>query len=228
MPFVARGASRQAGDPGAHGLRRRRRGGRRRAMAPFRALATPLADMVQPDALPGDLPARGSRLSPDRGRNRTMFLDRVDREVARDDHRAARGVGRRRCASPSCASSAGRWPACRPTRRRSRTGRAGSWSTWRPSTRARMTGPIREAWVDGLRGGARPGRRRRLRQLPRRRGPGAGPGGLPGRDLGPARGGQAPLRPDQPVPPQPEHPAGGGHGGMTCRIPSHATTATPA
>jgi hypothetical protein len=34
--------------------------------------------------------------------------------------------------------------------------------------------------------------------------------GLPRTDLGPARGGQKPLRPDQPLPAQPEHPAGRG------------------
>ncbi len=33
--------------------------------------------------------------------------------------------------------------------------------------------------------------------------------GLPGRDVGPAGRGQATLRPGQPVPPEPEHPAGG-------------------
>ena len=32
--------------------------------------------------------------------------------------------------------------------------------------------------------------------------------GLPGPDLGPAGGDQGSLRPDQPLPPQPEHPAG--------------------
>ena len=39
-----------------------------RAIAPFRALATPLADMVKPIAVPGDVPAGGRRgVPPDRG-----------------------------------------------------------------------------------------------------------------------------------------------------------------
>ena len=36
------------------------------------------------------------------------------------------------------------------------------------------------------------------------------PRGLSGADLGPADGGQGPLRPDQPHPTQPEHPTGEG------------------
>ena len=47
---------------------------------------------------------------------------------------------------------------------------------------------------------------RRLRQLPDGRGRGPGPGRLP-RELRAAGPGQAPLRPRQPVPHQPEHPA---------------------
>ena len=61
-----------------------------RAIAPFRALATPLADLVHPMPLPGDLPARGPRLPPDRGlaercssitsiaRSPTLILDRLE------------------------------------------------------------------------------------------------------------------------------------------------------
>src|SRR6266545_3294294 len=63
--------------------------------------------------------------------------------------------------------------------------------------------------------GGRPRRRapaegqRRVRQLPRRRGREADPGGLPRPDVGPPRGHQGPVRPHQPVPPEPEHPARG-------------------
>ena len=39
-----------------------------RAVAPFRALATPIADMVRPMPLPGDVSARGRELPPRRGR----------------------------------------------------------------------------------------------------------------------------------------------------------------
>ena len=54
----------------------------------------------------------------------------------------------RRCGSPSCGCSAARWPASRPTRRRSPTGRAGSWSTSRRSTRVPTTSPGARSWVD--------------------------------------------------------------------------------
>ena len=49
--------------------------------------------------------------------------------------------------------------------------------------------------------------RRRLHQLPLGRGGGAGAGGLRGGEVRPPPGAQGPLRPDQPVPPEPEHPA---------------------
>ena len=48
-----------------------------RAVAPFRALATPLADMLRPMPYPEMYPARGRGLPPD-GVGRTMFVDRVD------------------------------------------------------------------------------------------------------------------------------------------------------
>ena len=70
------------------------------------------------------------------------------------------------------------------------------------------TGRARQAWVDELAAALRQDDARRLRQLPRRRGRGARPRGLPGRDLGSARRRQAPLRPDEPLPPEPERPAG--------------------
>ena len=64
------------------------------------------------------------------------------------------------------------------------------------------------AMGQGLLGGAAPDLgRRRLRQLPDGRGPGPDQGLLP-RQLRPARPGQAPVRPGQPLPRQPEHPAG--------------------
>ena len=52
-----------------------------RALAPFRALATPLADMLKTQPYVGHVPA-GRRLVPPAGDRRTMFVDRVDRGVA--------------------------------------------------------------------------------------------------------------------------------------------------
>ena len=59
-----------------------------------------------------------------------------------------------------------------------------------------------------LRGAAPVLRRRRLREHDDGRGPGARPRELP-RQLRPARAHQGPVRPGEPLPRQPEHPAGG-------------------
>lgn len=52
-----------------------------RAIAPLRALATPLADMVRPMPYPEIYPPEGEEYHPIAAA-RTLFLDRVDREVA--------------------------------------------------------------------------------------------------------------------------------------------------
>ena len=140
---------------------------------------------------------------------RTMFIDAVDRLSRRRSSSASRRRTRR-CGSPSSASSAGRWPACRPTRPRSPTARAGSWSTSPRST----TGPDDQAGAAGL---GRPTSRRELRQGD----PGAyvnflGDEGeervraaYPGATWDRLAASQGAVRPDEPVPAQPEHPARG-------------------
>ena len=70
-----------------------------------------------------------------------------------------------------------------------------------------------------VRRGAAPGRRRRLRELPRRRGARTHPRRVSGRHVGPPSNDQGALRSDEPVPPQPEHPTGGG-----ARVMSQTTT----
>ena len=179
-----------------------------RAVAPFRALATPLADMVRP--MPYSEMSTHPRIRGFRPRAaaRTMFLDAVDDAVAEtilepprgldgDDARRAAARARRRARARSGA-----------TPPRSRTGRAGSWSTSPRSTgiptRLRST---------------RPGRRTRSTAL-RQTDTGAyvnflGDEGeervraaYPGATWERLARGQAPLRPGQPVPAQPEHPAG--------------------
>ena len=52
-----------------------------RALAPFRSLATPIADLVQPIPYPQIYPPDDSDYHPIAA-NRTMFVDRIDREVA--------------------------------------------------------------------------------------------------------------------------------------------------
>ena len=109
----------------------------------------------------------------------------------------------------SCACLGARWRAFRRKRPRSRTGAAGSWRCSPPSTTGRPR--TARAISPGSRRspGDRAGGPRRVRQLPHGRGRRARPRGLSGADLGPARGGQAALRPDEPLPVEPEHPAGG-------------------
>ena len=53
-----------------------------RALAPFRALATPLADMVRPMAYPEIYPARRSRATVRSPSARTMFVDSIGRAEA--------------------------------------------------------------------------------------------------------------------------------------------------
>jgi FAD/FMN-containing dehydrogenase len=52
-----------------------------RALAPFRGLATPIADMVKPIPYPEIYPPEDDEYHPT-AVGRTMFMDRVDREVA--------------------------------------------------------------------------------------------------------------------------------------------------
>ena len=67
---------------------------------------------------------------------------------------------------------------------------------------------MREAWVEAFAAALRQGDAGAYVNFLGDEGEAAGPRGLPGRDLGPARRDQAPLRPDQPLPAQPEHPTG--------------------
>ena len=92
-----------------------------RALAPFRALATPLADMVKPMPYPEIYPPDDDEYHP--LGDRADDVRRQDRSAASPRRSSSTSRPRtRRCASRSCGSSAGRWPACRPTRRPSPTG----------------------------------------------------------------------------------------------------------
>ena len=69
--------------------------------------------------------------------------------------------------------------------------------------------PVREAWVDGFTAALEQGDPGAYVNFVGRRRRGARPRRLSGRDLGPAGRDQGRYDPDQPVPPQPEHPARG-------------------
>jgi hypothetical protein len=95
------------------------------AVAPFRALATPIADMVRPMRYPEMFEPVEEDYHPV-AVGRTMFVDTVGGRVADTivDHLQASAAP---CGWPSSESSVGRWPACPPRPRRSLIAGAGSW-----------------------------------------------------------------------------------------------------
>ena len=135
MPFVPEEQHGKLVILALHVLRRRRRG-RRARLAPFRALATPLADMVKPMPYPEMYPPEDADYHPIAVGADDVHGPRRPRR-GRDDHRAPRGSDARdaRRAAPGArrrdgARARGR-DGLRPPRPR------GSWSTSPRSTTAR-------------------------------------------------------------------------------------------
>ncbi len=117
-----------------------------RALAPFRALAEPLADMLKPDPLPRDVPARRSRLPPDRGGPDDVHRPRRPTD-GRDDHGIPDRVRRGDAGRPAAGPRRRRRHACRSMRPRTPIGRRGSWSTSPRSTKAMTTSRVaRRGW----------------------------------------------------------------------------------
>ena len=178
------------------------------AIEPFRQVATPMAELVMPMPYPGIYELLEDAENPGRSAHRSLFLDTLD-DAAIDailEHTAAasspatmtqiRILGGAMARVPAGATAFAHrdagvmvidHDAVRGRRRGARSTRRSPRPTTRRSARARSAST----------------------QLPRGRGRGAHPRGLPRADLPPAGAGQARLRPDQPVPPQPEHPARG-------------------
>ena len=151
-----------------------------RAVAPVpRAGRADRRHAVKPHPLPRDVPARGRPDYHPTGR-RADDVHRPGRpQVGRDDHGVPRTRPTRRCGSPSCACSAARRRACRSTPRPTPTEPAPIMVNVAAFYEGADDKPVREAWVAEFAAAAPPGRHRRLRQLPRRRGRGARPGRLP-------------------------------------------------
>ena len=98
-----------------------------RALAPFRALATPIVDMVRPMPYPALYPPEDSSLRP-KALVHTMFLDHVDHDVAvtiLDTLEAS--DAQMRIAQLRVLGAL--WPACRPTPRRLHIVGRRSWPT---------------------------------------------------------------------------------------------------
>ena len=187
-------------------LRRRRRGGRARRRAVPRARRRRSPTWSGRCRYPEIYPPEDARLPPDRGRPRTMFVDTIDRGVAETILDRLEASTRADARSPSCACSAARWRACRPTPPRSRTGTsrimvnvggglrspeeaAVARGVGRRASRRRCARTTRGAYVNflGDEGAAR------VRAA------------YPGATWERLRGDQASLRPGQPLPAQPEH-----------------------
>ena len=118
-----------------------------RAVAPFRALAEPVVDMLRPMPYaemyrPAEAGYRPVAVA------RTMFVERSTARLRRPSSTASRARPRRRRWSSS-ACSAARWRACPRTRPRSRTASGAS-----SATSSRCTAPeeraLHDAWVADL------------------------------------------------------------------------------
>ena len=186
-----------------------------RAIAPFRSIAPPIADMVRPMSYPEMYMPEEEGYHPI-GVVRSLFVDSLGLAEAGTivEHLEAStammrgadpGAGRRRVGGGE------RLDRVRPPGSGDHDQHGGAVRAGGGRGRASGVGP-------GVR--VRPGRRRppRVRQLPGRRGPGARAPGLPRGDVGSPPLDQGALRPHEPVPAQPEHPAGGLGGGSPAGV----------
>ena len=118
-----------------------------RALAPFRALAEPLADMVRPMPYTGMYQPADPRLPPGRGRPHAgLRVATSTRRPIVDWHRGSTRPG----GSCSCACSAARWRACRRTRPPSPTADARIIGNVVAMYADPADGPDAEAWVAAL------------------------------------------------------------------------------
>ncbi len=176
------------------------------AMAPFRALATPIADLLHPGSYKEMYPPEDPDYHP-LAMSTTLFIDSLDRELAQTivDHLEASDAAMRVAAAPRARRRDGQG---RPGRDGVRPPRSPDHGQRRLVLRGRLHDKARrEAWVRGLaealhqRDGA-------YVNFLANEGPERHPAGVSRPHVEPAGRAQAPLRPGQPVPPQPEHPAG--------------------
>ena len=165
----------------------------RRAIAPLRALAEPIVDMVRPMAYPDVFPPEQEGPQPLTAM-RTLFVDDMDRAAAETILErlawatAPMAVTQLRVLGGAVA----RVPAdATAFAHRERRMMANVAAVHGQPERA----DLHEAWASEFAAALRSRRYGRLRQLPGRRRRGARPRGLSGGDVGPARSGQGALRP---------------------------------
>ena len=177
-----------------------------RAVAPLRALAAPIADVVGPDAVSGHLRAHG-RGGAARARHPAVAPHRCARRREGGHHSRANGHTEL-AASDHPDPGARRRHGADPGRRHGlRPPEAPGDADHHHALRGRSRGRPARSLDPGLRRGARARRGRRLCQLPWSGGRGSNPGGLSGGHVRAPGGRQAALRPSQRLHCRPGHPA---------------------
>ena len=184
-----------------------------RAVAPFRALAEPMADLVQEGPYTVMFPPEegGEEYHP-LAVSVNMHVDHVDREVATTilDFLEKSDATLRAAQVRVLGGAMARVPS-------DATAYAHRSNRIMVNLAAFYEGeedrPAKEAWVRRVPGGHRPGDRAVYNNFLGGQGPGARPRRLSERDVGSPRRDQAPIRSGQPVPAEPErHPVGAASG----------------
>ena len=179
-----------------------------RAVAPFRDLATPLADMVTAMPYPGMYPPDDPEYHPTAAAL-TSFADHIGIEEAELilERLAASDASLRAVQLRVLGGAIARVPV-------EATAYAHRKSRIMVNVAAFYAGeedrPIREAWVEELSGALHQGDDGAYVNFLGERGRGPAPSGVPGSHLGPPGSGEGTLRPGQRLPAQPQRaPAGG-------------------
>ena len=177
-----------------------------RALAPFRSLAPPIADLLRPMRYPELYQLGEGAPDPLAVAARSLFIDTVDRPAGEAivEHLRASSAPLSVAQLRVLGGAVARVPSgATAFAHRQRSVLAVVVAAYeRPEEAA-----VHERWTDAFAATLRRGAPGRVRQLPGRRGRSGRPCGLPRLDRQPARGDQGALRPDQPLPPKPEHPS---------------------
>ena len=179
-----------------------------RAVAPFKAVATPIVDMIRPMAYPEIFPPEDNSYHPT-AVGRTMFVDRIDRSSAdtildflsRSD--ATMRVAQLRALGGAMARVPSDATAFAHRQQRVLVNVAAFYN-------GSDDRPRRDVWTAEFAAALDQGQKRHVRRLCERRRRTASPSGLSGVDVGPARGRQGALRSVERFQTQSQHPAGRG------------------
>ena len=181
-----------------------------RVVRPLKEFGSPGARPVRAQAVPGAPADVRSRRSGTAGGTTSGRATSPSSATTSSTSWSSTASGSRR---RSPASPCGRWAARSPgsarTRPRSTAATPASPSTSTATAETAEGFEAERQWARDYWSALAPAPHQRLRELPHGGGRGAGPAGLRRREVRPAEGAQAHLRPDELLPPQPEHPARG-------------------